>query len=75
MASLSHLIELLRHRPGEDVLNYLEEYSTEERQHLLSERDDSNCTAVHFGAKFLSSEVSAVRRCNETSSNYISLRH
>ena len=68
MASLRHLIDLIKENP-QDVLRYLEGCSVEERQNLLLEKNSKGKTAVHYGAKFLSSEVSAVRRCNETSSN------
>jgi len=74
MASLSHLIKLIKEN-SQDIRSYLEGCSAKGLQNLLLERDSEDKTAVHFGAKFLSSEVCAVQKCNERSSNYMSLRH
>ena len=71
MASLSHLIDLIKENPR-DVLSYLEGWSAEERQNILLEKNSEGKTAMHYGARFLSAEVSAVQRCNERSSNYMS---
>jgi len=39
-----------------------------------TEKSSEGKTAMHYGARFLSAEMSAIQRYNERNSNYMSLR-